>query len=176
VAPGNRTAFTLIELLVVVVLLVVAAGAIVPRMGRSVSATELREAAARFAQTARTVRELARAHKHEFALEIDLSVGAYGVLMQSEGQMESVQGSWLKGARWPASVRVDHYREPDGTRSTSGTQRLKFYPDGASSGGSLQLIAGTDTYRIVVHPHSGRVVWGDPRTTEFLPDRIELGD
>ena len=42
-----RGAFTLIEVLVVLVILAVAAGLIVPRMGRSLGQRELRESAIR---------------------------------------------------------------------------------------------------------------------------------
>ena len=102
-AHGDRAglAFTLLELVVTIALLAVMAGLIVPRMAGSTNRAQVREAAARFAHTARTVRELAVSRHAECVLEIDLTRGGYRVLMQSvsEGvaQMKTLRFSWLKG-------------------------------------------------------------------------------
>ena len=194
-APGrddrSTRAFTLLELIVVLALIVILTGVIVPRMGRSVGHRELSEAAGRFAHTARTVRVLAVAQGRTCALEIDLDRGVYGVVIQPgerpaaapaatfsdrPGQWQAVQMSWLKAQRWPKTVSVDSYRTPDGATAAGGTQYLKFFPDGTSSGVALRLTCRDDAYRVIVHPHSGRVVYGDPSTTAFGQDRYDLGD
>jgi type II secretion system protein H len=171
-------AFTLIEVVVVIVLLGLTASLIVPRMNRSLGHRELREAAARFAQTARTVRELAVARQQLFAITIDLDKG-YGVIMQSKkepGVMQKVQTSWLKPTRWPEKLEVRQFRTPDGASATSGVQKLEFYKDGTSSGASLVLACDTDEYVIVVHQHNGRVIYGDTETSRIAPDQYDLGD
>ncbi len=183
VTIGSRAchaAFTLIELVVVMTLLAVAVGMIVPRMGKSIGRVALREAAGRLAQTARTVGALAVARRQELTLEIDLSRGAYRILMPSSdgapGELTTVQGSWLRGAQWPKSIRVRDFRRGDGTRATGGSERIRFYPDGTSSGAALQLTDADTTQQIIIHAHSGRVSWGDPRTMSLAPDQVDLGD
>jgi type II secretory pathway pseudopilin PulG len=164
----------------VLTLIVVLTGVIVPRMGRSIGSRELREAAARFALTARTVRELAVARQRVCAIEIDLDRGGYGVATQSggdrPGQWQTLQASWLKPQRWPATISIASYRTPDGSAPASGRQYLKFFPDGTSSGAALRLAGREDEYDIVVHPHSGRVVYGDHEAAAFGLDTYDLGD
>ncbi len=192
-------AFTLLELIVTLTLIAVLAGLIVPRMGRSIGRRELREAAGRFVQTARTVRELAVARQEVRAMKIDLDEGRYypakpkrdgeGAAFASrdgEGAWEPLRASWLKPQRWPEAVTVDSYRTPDGLQVVGGTQCLKFFPDGTSSGAAIRLVSREDAYDIVVHPHSGRVVYEDAgrasrgadatSSAGFALDRYDLGD
>ncbi len=175
-----RPAFTLLELIVTLTLIVILAGVIVPRMGGSMGRRELREAAARFAHTSRALRELAVARQRVCAIEVDLDAGGYCATAQSGqgggAQWQTLQASWLKAARWPDEVTVASYRTADGKTAASGTQYLKFFPDGTSSGAAIRLVCRQDAYEIVVHPHSGRVVYGDARTTEFAQDQYDLGD
>jgi len=176
----RQPAFTLIEILVVLVLLVVAAGLIVPRMGSSIGQQELREAAGRFACTARTARELAVSTQMTCAIEIDLDRGAYAVAIQSnripDGRMRVIQASWLKGGRWPETVRIKEYRTPNGRRTTRGTQRLEFFPDGTSSGALIRLASDSREYGVVVHSYNGRVVLSDAQASFFVPEQYDLGD
>jgi len=176
----RRRAFTLIEMLVVLGLLAVVAGLIVPRMGRSLGQRELREAAARFAHTARTVRELAVSRQRICAIELDLDAGAYGITWQSaegtDGQLQTVRASWLKQGRWPESVRVSGYRTPDGSSAVSGLQQVKFMPDGTSSGASIRLEGGDGTCSVVICPHNGAVVFGDEQEISAGSGQYDLGD
>ncbi len=171
---------TLVELVVVLAIVGILAGVIVPRMGRSVGSRELREAAARFGHTARTVRELAVGRQQLHAIEIDLDRGAYGVVTHASGSREkswqALQVSWLKAQRWPAAITGVSYRTPDGTTTTGGTQYLEFCADGTSSGAALRLVSREGTFSIVVHPRSGRVVYGDAGSAAFYLDEYELGD
>ena len=176
---GCSKAFTLIEVVVVIVLLGLSASLIVPRMSRSLGHNELRESAARFAHTVRTVRELAIARQQLFVITIDLDGEGYGVMMTSseqQGGMQSVQTSWLKPTRWPERVEIRQYKTPDGTSATDNVQEIKFYKDGTSSGASIILACDTHEYMIVVHPHNGRVVYGDTKTSRIAPDQYDLGD
>lgn len=185
----RKGAFTLLELIVTLTLIAILAGLIVPRMGRSIGRRELREAAGRFVQTARTVRELAVARQEVCAIRIDLDGGRYYPAKpkrDGEGAWQPLRTSWLKPQRWPEAVTVDSYRTPDGLKAAGGTQCLKFFPDGTSSGAAIRLVSREDAYDIVVHPHSGRVVYEDAGRSDaggdatssagFALDRYDLGD
>ncbi len=181
--PLRRTdcdGFTLLELLVVITLLVVAVGAIAARTGRSLAHRELRNAAGEFAQTARTVREFAVARQRICAIEIDLDRRRYcPAYLSSKGGGDgwrTLQASWLKARAWPEGVIVESYRAPNESGALGGSQILKFYPDGTSSGAAIRLACRQDAYEIVVHPHSGRVVYGDASRVVFAQDQIDLGD
>ena len=168
------------ELLVVIALLVVAAGVIVARTGRSLGHRELRNAAGEFAQTARTVREFAVARQRVCAIEIDLDRRGYcPAYLSSTGGRDgwrTLQASWLKARKWPEGVTVEAYRTANGAGAVGGSQVLKFYPDGTSSGAAIRLACRQDAYEIVVHPHSGRVVYGDASRVVFAQDQVDLGD
>lgn len=176
----RRRAFTLLELIVVLALIGILAGVIVPRMGSSISRRELDAAASRFAQTARTVRALAVSKGELCALAINLDEGHYSVAVADAQGTRSgwrpLQMSWLKAQRWPRSVTVASYRTPEGRRLATGTQYLKFNPDGTSSGVALQLAADGATRAIVVQPYSGRVTWSTDPSADFGIDQIDLGD
>jgi type II secretion system protein H len=165
---------------IVLVLMVIAAGVIVPRVGRDTGERELRDAAGRFAHVVRTVRELAVSSRTECAIEIDLTRNGYRAVMQSatgdDDRAQTVRVSWLKPERWPESIRITDFRTPDGTAARGETQRLRFYPDGTSSGASFRMVTDDAECSVIVHPHSGHVVFGDQARGNLLPDQYDLGD
>lgn len=178
---SRSAAFTLVEVIVVLLVVGVAAGMIVPRMGRSLTSRELREAAARFAATARTVRELAIARGQTFSLQIDLDRGGYGVTMPAggqPGQVRMVQTSWLQAARWPSSVSRCVVQSQDGQTRASGIQSVKFNPDGTSDGATIRLIGADsgDAAVVMIYPHTGRALVADPDKPMPVSDQMDLGD
>ena len=167
-------------MIVVLTIIAVAAGMIAPRMSGSVQRGELREAAARLAGTARAARELAVSTRRLCGIEIDLGRGAYCPMMQSSevpgGKMEPVQASWLQRGRWPETIRVADYRTPRATGTHARVETIEFFPDGTSSGAMIRLADDTRAYCVVVHAHSGRVVYGDAQAMSILADEYDLGD
>lgn len=176
----RRPGFTLIEIIVALALLSVAAAVIVPRMGRSLSGREIREAAGRFAQMARAVRELAVARGRVVVMEVDLDKGGYAIAMQSSaggGELRPVQASWLKGAKWPEAIRRSEFRTFEGASAAHGQHRVNFNADGTTSGGMLRFSGEDDEQTVVViYPHTGRVAWGDPRELSAEQEMRDLGD
>lgn len=171
-----RSGVTLLELLVVVVLIGILAGAIVPRMSRSISRVELQEAAARFAHTTRTARQLAVAQRQPWGVEVDLDHGGYGVVAGQAGQpAQGIRASWLKSEHWPKAVRSVQCRTPDGAIIASGTSQVLFKPDGTSEGMTLRLEGESGAYLVLVQPHSGHTAVVEPGQS-VLSDQVDLGD
>ena len=179
-ATGEPSArgFTIVELLVVVAILAVAAGLIIPRMHRPLEVRELREAAARFAHTARTVQELAVARQQEVSIDVDLDHRTYAVIISDDkgaGDRVPLRTSYLKPTQLAETLKL-RYENPEGTVSATGVEELKFFPDGTSSGASISLSGKSETCRIIVHPHNWHVVLGNAETTADDSDRFDLGD
>ncbi len=173
----RRRAFSLVELLVVIAMLAVAATAIIPRMGRSIGQRGLAEAAFRLEQTARTTRELAVSRRQMCAIEIDVDAGAYGVAMASNGgEFQAVQASWLKQEKLPEGMRIGQVRLPDGQILNGGTHRIRFQPDGTSSGAMVQLLARDGRYLVSISPHNGRAVSGVREEALNVMEPVDLGD
>jgi general secretion pathway protein H len=173
-----RSAFTLIEVIVVFVLLAILAGAIVPRMSGSLAGKELRLTGGKLAHMARTVQTLAVAQQKEYTLEIDVDNGGYAVTTASDaqaGQSQLVRVSWLRSERWPKGIKVAECRNSDGSM-TSGLTKIRFFPDGSSSGAMIRLRTDSRTYAILIYPHNGRVVCDENGKSEFAPARFDLGD
>jgi type II secretion system protein H len=177
--------FTLIELIVVLAIITVAAGAIVPHMARSLEHRTLAEVAGRLAHTARTARELALARQETCTLEIDLAHKCYcvKVVAGESNEAKPIQTSWLKPTSWPETIEANAYAEAEqpaeanvGNMAQPGMLEIRFYPDGTSSGGSVQLVSGDEKFGLVVHPHNGRVLCGQVGSTDFTADQQDLGD
>jgi len=176
----SQVGFTLVELLVVLTLIAVAATMIVPRMAGSLTRRELREHTARLAYTARTVRELAVAGHRTMAIEFDLNRSGYSVTMPSSEpgstRWQPVQMSWLKSARWPDTVKLVEFNTPGARARPGSTHRLTFFPDGTSTGATIRLACDMEEYRLMVHAHNGRVVFGNAKTSSFPQYQYDLGD
>jgi len=176
----RRSAFTLLEALVVLTLLAILASVTVPRMSRSIGQQELREAAGRLAQAARTVRDLAISQRRPAALYIDLDRGGFAVAIAGDrdagGDYQPVQLAWLKSEQWPAGVKVRQIRTPDGTMKYSGRHQLVFQPDGMSSGGAIRLAGETGECEVLVRSFAGRVIIGEPGAIAVGRDQLDMGD
>lgn len=178
-ATGSRRirSLTIVELLVVIAIIGVAAGAIIPRMGRSFEHQDIREAAARFVQTARVASELAAAQQRQFAVRIDLDRGAYEVAARDrDGLMTTVNASYIKSGHFGKTTSIVGLKTPDGAVKTTGIENLTFLPDGRCSGGSLQLLCDQVRYVIVVHSHNGKAVFSRADETDGDPGWYDLGD
>lgn len=169
--------FTIIELLVVVAILGIAAGAIIPRMGRSLEHRDISEAGARFVHTARVASELAAAQQREFAIRIDLDRGRYEVAVQGEGgQMQTVRASYIKAGGFGTTTKIEGLKTPDGAMRTTGIAKVTFFPDGRCSGASLQLLCDERRYIIVIHSHNGRAVFSAAEDVGNDAGWYDLGD
>ncbi len=158
-------------------MLVVAAMAIVPRMGRSVEQRGLAEAAYRLEKTALTAHELAIARRQACALDLDLDSGGYGVgMVSSSGEVTPVQASWLKQERLPEGVRFGRVRLLDGSEVAGEPQRVWFRPDGTSNGAIVQLVTPSGEHFVAINPQDGRATAGASVAEIEATEPTDLGD
>ena len=128
--------FTLLEMLVVMALLGLAMTLVVPRLGTGGPAVQVRAAARDVAAAAREAQLEALTRNRE----VDLIVDAAGV---------------HRGGRrlqaFPAGLRLE-LPDPEADRLV-----LRFYPDGSSDGGQLQLAVDARAYTVSVDWLTGQV-------------------
>lgn len=133
--------FTLLELIITLFVVALAAGIVVPVVGRSTDTLRGRADIARFSAMLRHARDQAITTRRGHAVVID-----------------------------PAQRRATIVAAPDEVRQTRALSRdlgveatppealtVRFEPNGLSSGGNFRLTAGATRYRVSVDPLTGRV-------------------
>jgi general secretion pathway protein H len=141
--PAAR-GFTLIELLVVLTVIALIATLAAPMIQRAVPGVEIRTAAEGLRGELRLARSIAIRDNRETWLSIDVETGAYG--RDSGGRDRTVPptiGLTLLTAR---------REQIDETRG-----RIRFFPDGTSTGGAVRLRRDAIAYEVAVDWFDGRV-------------------
>jgi general secretion pathway protein H len=134
--------FTLIELLVVLAIAAFVAALVVPRLASTTQRTAVRSAARELEAALRATRSIAMAQGRPQALIIDTSRGAFQ------------QGS--KAGHLPGGIHLV-LTTTTGDRLNAQTGRIRFFPDGTSTGGGIDIWAGNDRNQVLVDWLSGRV-------------------
>lgn len=136
--------FTLIELLVVMLVMGVLLSLAPAAFHRVMPGLGLQAAAREVAATLREARGLAIRDNREAAVVVDTEAKAYG-LDGAEGlqALDSAFGVTLVAA---ASEQVD-----------DAAARIRFFPDGTSTGGRVTLERNERTYHVVVDWLTGKV-------------------
>ena len=130
-SPGRHPAagFTLLEMLVVMALLGLAMTLVLPRLGSGGPAVQVRGAARDLAAAARAAQLDALTRNRV----VDLTVDAAGVHRDGRRLRE-----------FPTGLRLDL------PGSEARSLALRFYPDGSSSGGAVDLALGPRRYTVAV--------------------------
>jgi general secretion pathway protein H len=142
----GQSGFTLLELMVVLGILALTLAIAAPSLSRAREPLLLRSAAYELAGHLRSARAAARTGNIEHALTIDPAQRAY----------------WAQGVvaqrPLPAGVRV---LVPDSERLGTAAGRVRFFPDGSSSGARIVLDDGRRTAAVSVDWLNGdvRVQW-----------------
>ena len=134
--------FTLIELLVVLVIAAFITALVVPRLTGATERAAVRSAARELEAALRTTRSAAMAEGRPQALIIDTARGVFQ------------QGS--RSGRLPSGVHL-LLTTTTGDRLDAQTGRIRFFPDGTSTGGGIDVWAGSDRNQVLVDWLSGRV-------------------
>ena len=140
--------FTLVELLVVLIVigLIIALAPIA--LYRTMPSLELRTTTRELAAALRNTRSAAIRDNREMALTLDVEAGWYR-LDGREGEQEIDPEIELK--LLTATIEAEN----------ENVGRIRFFPDGTSTGGQITLARGGDTYYILVDWLSGRVEIAD---------------
>ena len=146
VRHGNPTArgFTLIELLVVLTVIALMATLATPMIQRAVPGVEIETAAEGLRGELRLARSTAIRDNRETWLSIDVETGVY----RRDGA--------ARAHAVPPAIRLTlltaRREQIDETRG-----RIRFFPDGTSTGGAVRLNRGAREYEVAVDWFDGRV-------------------
>lgn len=138
--------FSLLELIVVLAIVALLAGLVPPVLNGLGLTTELRSGAARLAAGLRTARTVAVTRQREAAVTLDLEQRSF-----------SVTGN-PRIVALPADERVAinlHTARSEVDDEDLG--RIRFFPDGSSTGGHITLADDKVVYRVNVDWLTGRV-------------------
>lgn len=140
----RASGFTLVEMLVVLLIASLAFAAIPPLLSAAMPGTELKGAARQLAASLRYARYQAITERREVALILDL-----------EGRRYSLQGEG-RVSRLPEDLSLaltTGHTEVIGERQGM----IRFFPDGSSSGGRIELASGKRSSSVDVDWLTGRV-------------------
>ena len=134
--------FTLIELLVVLAIGAFITALVLPRLTGATEKAAVRSAARELEAALRATRSIAMTQGRPQALIIDTASGAFR------------QGS--HAGRLPGGIHLA-LTTTTGDRLDAQTGRIRFFPDGTSTGGGIDVWAGNDRNQVLVDWLSGRV-------------------
>jgi general secretion pathway protein H len=139
---ASMRGFTLIELLIVLAIAAFVTALVVPRLTGATERAAVRSAARELQAALRTTRSIAMARGRPQALIIDT---ARGVFQQgaSIGQL-------------PGGIHLA-LMTTTGDRLNAQTGGIRFFPDGTSTGGGVDVWAGNDRNQVLIDWLSGRV-------------------
>lgn len=139
-AVGAR-GFTLLEIVVVLLVLAVAVGLAAPTIGRSLESVRTRAEVASFSATLRHAREQAITTRQQHTVVVNPTMR----LVTVTGDEDEVR--WKRALSPRLTIDVV---DPDALR-------IRFEPQGTSSGGTFRLRSGAVRYRVTVDAVTGRV-------------------
>jgi general secretion pathway protein H len=145
---GRRgTGFTMLELLIVMAILGLTAALAVPMFAQAMPDIQAKAAARDVAAMMRAARSLAITGNREVAVAVDLDRRT----VELAGSRSEAIGKGIVLGLYTAEEEL----------IGPGAGRIRFYPDGTSTGGSVRLSTATRTYDVRVDWISGGVTIDD---------------
>jgi general secretion pathway protein H len=133
---GQVRGFTLVEIMVVMVIIALVMGLVATSMARSISGAEARAASRNLVASLRYTRARAIIDKKEQVFQVNTENRSY----QAPGRK---QITLPKGVE----VSITTARSELTSESVSG---IRFFPDGGSTGGHIELLVNEREYRVNV--------------------------
>lgn len=137
--------FTLLELLIVVGIAALGVSLSLPLIGKTKDRTTVKAAAQLMAADLRWLRERAIAFGRETALVLETDRNAYTRQFDSQ----AANGSPALTRDVPAKARMDFLPVASGGQAVA-TRSIRFFPDGTSSGGGIELAVDGKRYEVSV--------------------------
>lgn len=141
---GNEAGFTLLELLVVLAIVAGALALAVPAFDRLAPGIALRSTVRDTAAMLRAARDLAIAGNREVAVVVDLDRRSIGI--DATGAVEPIDPGYGISLFSAGEERLD-----------LGAGRIRFFPDGSSTGGRIGFSLGSVHYDVTVSWVTGGV-------------------
>ena len=132
--PGRARGFTLVELMVVMVIIALVMGLVATSMSRSISSAEARAASRKLVASLRYTRAREIIDKKEQVFQLDTEKRSYQV--PGRKQVNLPEG---------VDVTITTARSEVTSEAVSG---IRFFPDGGSTGGHIELTINDREYRV----------------------------
>jgi len=126
--------FTLVELMVVMVIIALVMGLVATSMSRSISGAEARAASRKLVASLRYTRARAIIDKSEKVFQLDTDTRSY----RAPGRKQITLPEGVE-------VKITTARSEITSESVSG---IRFFPDGGSTGGHIELLVNDREYRV----------------------------
>jgi general secretion pathway protein H len=147
--PRRARGFTLVEIIAVVALIALAMMLVAVTVGDGLTNAKVKAASRDLAAALRYTRGQAIVKREPMALKVDVDARRY----QAPGK------KWIELPKDMDIKILTARSEMEG----ESIGRIRFYPDGASTGGNIELIRGEATWRIDVNWLTGEVSLADLR-------------
>ena len=140
----SQGGFSLVEILVVLVMIALLFGLVGGSLYRSMDSVQVRKAGKSVVNALRHTRAQAIVHREERFLEVDLEARSY----QAPGRDVEILPEAIELTLRTASMDI----------LNDNRGRIRFYPDGSSTGGEITLMAGGTVWRVRVAWLTGEIV------------------
>jgi general secretion pathway protein H len=141
--PSRANGFTLLEMLAVILLIGIAAAAVSISVTQGLASARVRAAGSELAGALRAARAQAIVRGHDQNFDVDTQANSYRNVKQED-------------VRLPKGMRVSITSAKE-DQPNDHTGRIRFFPDGSSTGGRITLQSGKREWHVNVSWLTGEV-------------------
>jgi general secretion pathway protein H len=142
-SPRGMRAFTLLEMLAVIILIGIAAAAVSISVAHGLASARINAAAGELAASLRATRTQAIMHGQQRIFQVDMRQGVYS-------------GADKREVRLPKGLDLS-VTSAASDQSGGDVARIRFFPDGSSTGGRITLRSGRREWHVNVSWLTGAI-------------------